>query len=64
MCPELRSLVQARLDEKWSPEQISNILRLEFSDRPELHASHETIYRAFWSSRGFREEFGTGNHRK
>nr|WP_308432330.1 hypothetical protein [Streptomyces calvus] len=45
----MQAFVQARLDEKWSPEQIANILRLEFPDRPEMYASHETIYRALYA---------------
>lgn len=48
-CPELREFVQARLDEKWSPEQIANILRRDFPDRPEMHVTHETIYRALYA---------------
>lgn len=48
-CPELREFIQARLDEKWSPEQIANVLRREFPDRPEMHVTHETIYRALYA---------------
>ena len=42
--PELRSLVQAILDDDLSPEQISNRLRRDFPDRSELHVCTETIY--------------------
>ncbi|WP_194927889.1 IS30 family transposase [Catenulispora pinisilvae] len=42
--PELRALVQAILDDDLSPEQISNRLRRDFPDRPELHVCTETIY--------------------
>ena len=28
----------------WSPQQISGWLRVEFADRAEMQASHETIY--------------------
>ncbi len=45
---ELRGLVQARLEQKWSPEQISTWLRREFAGRPELQVSHETIYQAIY----------------
>src|SRR5882672_3651364 len=45
---ELRSLVQARLKQKWSPGQISVMLRREFGDRPEMQVSHETIYQAIY----------------
>lgn len=48
-CSELREYIQARLDEKWSPEQIANVLRREFPDRPEMHVTHETIYRALYA---------------
>jgi transposase, IS30 family len=48
-CPELRAFIQARLDEKWSPEQIAHILRRDFPDRPEMHVTHESIYRALYA---------------
>ena len=43
---ELRGLVQDRLDKRWSPEQISNSLRVEQPDRPNLHLAPEAIYQA------------------
>ena len=45
---ELRERVQARLTEKWSPEQVSVMLRREFPGRPEMRVSHETIYQAIY----------------
>ena len=45
---ELREWVQARLEENWSPEQISVMLRREFAGRPEMRVSHETIYQAIY----------------
>jgi IS30 family transposase len=45
---ELREWVQARLKEKWSPEQVSVMLRREFPDRSEMRVSHETIYQAVY----------------
>ena len=45
---ELRGLVQARLKQKWSPEQISAWLRRQFPDRPEMQVSHETIYQSLY----------------
>jgi IS30 family transposase len=37
----------------WSPEQISNRLRLDFPDDPSMRISHEAIYQAlFIESRG------------
>jgi transposase, IS30 family len=45
---ELRGWVQAKLEERWSPEQISARLELEFPGRPEMRVSHETIYQALY----------------
>ena len=45
---ELRGLVAAMLEQKWSPEQISVMLRREFPDRPEMQVSHETIYQSIY----------------
>src|SRR5690242_13773583 len=45
---ELRGLVQARLKQKWSPEQISTWLRCQFPDRPEMQVCHETIYQSIY----------------
>ena len=44
----LRFRVQNRLIEKHSPEQISNRLRTDFPDQPEMRVSHETIYQALY----------------
>ena len=38
----------AKLEPKWSPEQISRWLRTTFPDNPEWHVSHETIYLALY----------------
>lgn len=46
--PELRAEVVARLNDKYSPEQVAGELRLEFPNRPEMHVSHETIYQALY----------------
>ena len=45
---ELHGLVQARLKQKWSPEQVSTWLRRQFPDRPEMQVSHETIYQSIY----------------
>ena len=45
---ELRAWVQGRLEEKWSPEQVSVMLRRQFPGRPEMRVSHETIYQAIY----------------
>jgi transposase, IS30 family len=46
--PELRDVVQAMLERKHSPEQISRRLRRDFPERSELHVSHEIIYQALY----------------
>ena len=45
---ELRGWVQEHLEMKWSPEEISARLKLEFPDRPEMRVSHETIYQSLY----------------
>jgi transposase, IS30 family len=45
---ELRELVQAKLKERLSPQQISVELRQEFPDNPEMWVSHETIYQSIY----------------
>lgn len=46
---QLRALVQDKLEEDWSPEQITGWLRAEHPDRPGWHLCHETIYRALYA---------------
>ena len=41
---ELRAVVEAKLETRWSPEQIAGWLVEEFPDDPEMRVSHETIY--------------------
>jgi IS30 family transposase len=51
--PRLLAAVEAGLRARWSPEQISARLRLEYPDDREMRISHETIYRSlFVQSRG------------
>jgi transposase, IS30 family len=51
--PQLLAAVQAGLERRWSPEQISARLRLEYPDDREMRISHETIYRSlFVQARG------------
>ncbi len=45
---QLRDLVQAKLVEKLSPEQISRQLRRQFPDDAEMRVSHETIYQSIY----------------
>ena len=44
----LRGWVQGKLEEDWSPEQVSRRLAAEFPDDPEMRVSHETIYQALY----------------
>lgn len=45
---ELRAYVQAKLNKKWSPQQISNRLIKDFPTAPEMRVSAETIYQAIY----------------
>jgi IS30 family transposase len=50
---ELRIYVQSRLHTKWSPEQISRELVVDFPERLEMRVSTETIYQSLYvQSRG------------
>ena len=52
-CVRLRMVVEAKLELRWSPQQISGWLVEAFPDDPEMRVSHETIYRSlFVQSRG------------
>jgi IS30 family transposase len=52
-CVRLRAVVEAKLELRWSPQQISGWLEAEFPDDPEMRVSHETIYLSlFVQSRG------------
>lgn len=42
--PHLRALVEAKLELRWSPQQISAWLFMNYPDDKEMDASHETIY--------------------
>ena len=51
--PALRRAVAGKLSANWSPEQISGWLKLRYPDEPDMHVSHETIYRClFVQARG------------
>jgi IS30 family transposase len=58
----LRCWVQARLSERWSPEQVSLMLKREFPDEPEMRVSYETIYQSVYvQGRGaLRRELAAG----
>jgi transposase, IS30 family len=52
-CPRLRAVVEAKLELRWSPQQIAGWLSVEFPDDVEMRVSHETIYLSlFVQSRG------------
>jgi IS30 family transposase len=46
--PQLHSWVQARLAQRWTPEQIARTLPLTFPDRPEMRVAPETVYQALY----------------
>jgi transposase, IS30 family len=46
--PRLLEAVEAGLGQRWSPEQISRRLRLDYPDDPGMRISHETIYRSLY----------------
>jgi transposase, IS30 family len=46
--PALRAVVEQRLAERWSPQQISRRLELDFPEDPTMRVSHETIYRSLF----------------
>jgi len=47
-CPRLRRAVEAGLERRWSPRQISSWLAKNHGEDPELQVSHETIYQALY----------------
>ncbi len=52
-CVRLRIVVESMLSKRWSPQQISARLVVEFPDDLEMRVSHETIYQSlFVQSRG------------
>jgi IS30 family transposase len=48
LCPELSRVIEERLREDHSPEQIAGWLRLVYPDNEAMQVSHETIYRALY----------------
>ncbi len=52
-CRRLRNVVERKLGELWSPQQISGWLAERYPNDPEMQVSHETIYQSlFVQSRG------------
>jgi IS30 family transposase len=49
----LRQAVAVKLERRWSPQQISGWLKLQYPDDESMHVSHETIYKSlFIQARG------------
>jgi transposase, IS30 family len=46
--PVLRDLVQGLLQQRWSPQQISARLRVDYPDDLAMRVSHETIYTSLY----------------
>ncbi len=44
----LRDLVQAKLEQRFSPQQVAAHLRRQFPDQPEMWVSQETIYQSIY----------------
>ena len=42
--PQLREVVEEKLEERWSPQQISGWLGRTYADEPGMLVSHETFY--------------------
>jgi IS30 family transposase len=51
--PKLRRVVAKKLEDNWSPQQISGWLRRQYGQDESMHVSHETLYRSlFIQARG------------
>lgn len=46
--PKLKRLVIRKLEQKWSPEQISGWLKVRMPRQQHMHVSHETIYKTLY----------------
>ena len=65
--PELQALVAAKLEQKWSPQQIAGWLKRSHGQERTMQVSHETIYKSlFIQARGVlrRELLGALRSRK
>lgn len=45
---ELKALIQNKISDFWSPEQIAGWIRLHHPDKKRWHVCHETIYQALY----------------
>ena len=51
--PVLRAIVEEKLVQRWSPQQIAGWLKVTYPNDPEMQVSHESIYRTLYvQSRG------------
>lgn len=51
--PVLKEIITNKLQLKWAPEQISGWLKQTYPNEPDMHVSHETIYKSlFIQARG------------
>ncbi|MCA1836195.1 MAG: IS30 family transposase, partial [Actinobacteria bacterium] len=44
----LREVITAKLNRRWSPQQISRFLARSYPDQPAMHVCTETIYRGLY----------------
>jgi len=56
--PVLRAIVEDKLAQRWSPQQIAGWLKMTYPDDSEMQVSHESIYRTLYvqSRGGLRKE--------
>ena len=45
---KLKQEVTQKLETGWAPQQIAGWLKLEYDNQPQMHVSHETIYRSLF----------------
>ena len=51
--PRLRAIVEEKLAQRWSPQQIAGWLKRTYPEDPRMQVSHESIYRTLYvQSRG------------
>ena len=52
VCPRLRRVVEAKLEKRWSPQQIADWLPRAYPKHPEMRVSHETTCRCLSRAEG------------
>lgn len=59
----LRDIVEERLQQRWSPQQIAGWLKLTYPNTLEIQVSHESIYRTLYvQSRGGTSAWSAQSH--